>query len=43
MVAAEKGIIAYLDATGQLPAEDVDFMDWQGDAQTDENKGGKNT
>ena len=29
MQAAEKGIIAYLDMTGQLPAEDVDFMDWQ--------------
>lgn len=29
MVAAEKGIISYLDMTGQLPAEDVDFMDWQ--------------
>ena len=30
MVAAERGIISYLDMTGQLPAEDVDFMDWQG-------------
>jgi hypothetical protein len=29
MVAAEKGIIAYLDMTGQLPAEDYDFMEWQ--------------
>lgn len=29
MVAAERGIISYLDATGQLPAEDVDFMGWQ--------------
>ena len=29
MVAAEKGIISYLDMTGQLPAEDVDFMSWQ--------------
>jgi hypothetical protein len=29
MVAAEKGIIAYLDTTGQLPAEDTDFMSWQ--------------
>ena len=28
MVAAEKGIISFLDMTGQLPAEDVDFMDW---------------
>ncbi len=30
MEAAERGIIAYLDMTGQLPADDVDFMDWQG-------------
>ena len=29
MVAAEKGIISYLDMIGQLPADDVDFMDWQ--------------
>lgn len=29
MVAAERGIIAYLDMTGQLPAEDADFMSWQ--------------
>ena len=29
MVAAERGIISYLDMTGQLPAEDVDFMSWQ--------------
>ena len=29
MVAAEKGIIAYLDMTGNLPAEDMDFMSWQ--------------
>ena len=29
MVAAEKGIISYLDVTGQLPAEDMDFMSWQ--------------
>ena len=28
MVAAEKGIISYLDHTGQLPADDVDFMDF---------------
>ena len=28
MVAAERGIISYLDATGQLPADDVDFMEW---------------
>lgn len=31
MVAAERGIISYLDMTGQLPMEDVDFMDWQGE------------
>ena len=42
MVAAEKGIIAYLDMTGQLPADDVDFMEWQ-DAPAEENKGGKET
>ena len=29
MVAAEKGIISYLDITGQLPAEDMDFMSWK--------------
>ena len=29
MVAAERGIISYLDMTGQLPAEDVDFMQWK--------------
>ena len=29
MVAAEKAIISFLDATGQLPAEDMDFMSWQ--------------
>ena len=28
MVAAEKGIISYLDMTGKLPAEDVDFMEY---------------
>ena len=26
MVAAEKGIIEFLDSVGQLPADDVDFM-----------------
>jgi hypothetical protein len=37
MVAAERGIISYLDMTGQLPAEDVDFMDWQeGENQKEE-------
>jgi hypothetical protein len=30
MVAAERGIIAFLDMTGNLPAQDMDFMDWQG-------------
>jgi len=39
MVAAEKGIIAYLDATGQLPAEDADFMSWQEQAEN-QNEGG---
>ena len=33
MVAAEKGIISYLDMTGQLPAEDMDFMSWQEPAE----------
>lgn len=28
MVTAERGIIGYLDMTGNLPAEDMDFMDW---------------
>lgn len=40
MVAAEKGIIAYLDATGQLPAEDHDFMDWQDAPKENKDKGG---
>lgn len=31
MVAAERGIISYLDATGQLPADDFDFMQWKDD------------
>ena len=26
MVAAEQGIVRFLDAIGQLPADDVDFM-----------------
>lgn len=30
MVAAERGIINFLDYIGALPAEDQDFMDWQG-------------
>lgn len=29
MEAAENGIVAFLDATGQLPAEDCDFMQWK--------------
>ena len=29
MATAEKGIIGYLDMTGNLPAEDMDFMGWQ--------------
>ena len=36
MVAAERGIISYLDMTGQLPADDVDFMDWTGPAPEQE-------
>lgn len=36
MVAAERGIISYLDMTGQLPAEDVDFMDWGKPEETEE-------
>lgn len=40
MVAAERGIIAYLDATGQLPAEDQDFMSWQEATGDDHTEGG---
>ena len=40
MVAAEKGIIAYLDATGQLPAEDTDFMSWKDAPKENEKEGG---
>lgn len=40
MVAAERGIIAYLDATGQLPAEDQDFMSWQEAAGKEHTEGG---
>jgi nickel-dependent lactate racemase len=29
MIAAETGIIRFLDYIGALPAEDMDFMDWQ--------------
>ncbi len=35
MAAAERGIISYLDMTGQLPADDVDFMSWQEPAGDD--------
>ena len=35
MVTAEKAIISFLDVTGQLPAEDMDFMSWQ-DAPAEE-------
>lgn len=37
MVAAERGIISFLDQTGQLPAEDADFMSWK-DNPDDTNK-----
>lgn len=40
MVAAERGIIAYLDATGQLPAEDQDFMSWQEATGEEHTEGG---
>lgn len=40
MVAAERGIISYLDATGQLPAEDTDFMQWKEQSVEDDSKGG---
>ncbi len=36
MVAAEKGILGYLDATGQMPAEDMDFMEWMEHSDEDE-------
>ena len=41
MVAAERGIISYLDATGQLPAEDQDFMSWQEAPENNDDKGEK--
>ena len=28
MVTAERGIVGYLDMTGNLPARDMDFMEW---------------
>ena len=40
MVAAERGIIAYLDATGQLPVDDTDFMDWQNTDGKNNSEGG---
>jgi hypothetical protein len=33
MVAAENGILSYLNMTGQMPGEDVDFMDWHGEEE----------
>lgn len=40
MVSAERGIISYLDATGQLPAEDFDFMEWKDQPDTAQDEGG---
>ena len=40
MVSAERGIISYLDATGQLPAEDFDFMEWKDQPNTAQDEGG---
>jgi len=40
MVAAEKAIIRFLDVTGQLPAEDTDFMSWQGTGEQNTQEGG---
>lgn len=40
-VAAERGILAYLDATGQLPVDDLDFMEWQkSDQEINNSEGG---
>ena len=36
MVTAERGIVGYLDMTGNLPARDMDFMDWQNKEQENE-------
>ena len=36
MVTAERGIVRYLDMTGNLPARDMDFMDWQDKEQGNE-------
>ena len=38
MVAAERGIISYLDAAGELPAEDFDFMQWRQAADKEEDQ-----
>ncbi len=44
MVAAERGIINFLDSIGQLPAEDTDFMSWQEPSENpNEQKEGTNT
>ena len=40
MVAAERAIISYLDVTGQLPAEDSDFMSWKEPTEENEKEGG---
>ena len=40
MVAAERGIINFMDYLGILPAEDMDFMEWMNPAEADENEGG---
>ena len=40
MVAAEKAIIQYLDVTGQLPAEDTDFMSWKETEKENGQEGG---
>ena len=36
MVTAERGIVGYLDMTGNLPARDMDFMDWHDNKETTE-------
>ncbi len=40
MVAAERGIINFMDYLGILPAEDMDFMEWMDSNQADANEGG---
>jgi hypothetical protein len=39
MVAAENGILAYLNMMHEMPGEDVDFMDWQGEGRESEGAG----